>query len=230
MNPGEWYSTEGHALRVEKPIRMRVHRECHKCGRTFGLAKECLGCQHSRCKQCPRNPPKRTEAEREESRQKRAAMLKERELNPIIIADWDHSDKKILLRRPARPAGQDLIHKKPRQRIRRTCCQCQKLYSSGSKTCQSCQHARCTDCPRDPYVFSPIYSLFLSLSSYIYMLTASPDQRRAAIPTATPATSSEQTRSHTTNAMNARRCSPPTRQTEQPAYSVLTPSANHVTV
>ncbi|KAK0715034.1 hypothetical protein B0H67DRAFT_232411 [Lasiosphaeris hirsuta] len=150
LKPSEWHSTEGTALRVEKPIRMRVHRKCHVCDTSFGLGKECLKCKHPRCKQCPRVPPKRTEAEKEESRKKRAAILKERAENPPIIPDWDTSDKKIVLRKPAKTGGQDLIHRKPRQRVRRTCCQCTKLYASGTKTCESCSHVRCTDCPRDP--------------------------------------------------------------------------------
>lgn len=151
IRPNEWYSTEGHALRVEKPIRMRVSRECHKCGHTFGSAKECPGCKHVRCKECQRRPSKRTEAEKEESRKKRAAILKERAENPPIIADWDPKPlQKVILTRPSKHGGQDLVHRKPRQRVRRTCCQCQKLYSGLDKTCESCEHTRCTDCPRDP--------------------------------------------------------------------------------
>lgn len=150
IKPSEWYSAGGHALRVEKPIRMRVHRECHKCGHTFGLSKECPSCKHPRCKECQRRPPKRTEAEKEESRKRRAALVKERAENQPIIPDWDTSQKKIVLTRPSKQGGQDLVHKKPRQRVRRTCCQCEKLFSSGNKTCAGCEHVRCTDCPRNP--------------------------------------------------------------------------------
>lgn len=150
LKPSEWHSTEGHALRVEKPIRMRVHRKCHVCETSFGLGKECPKCKHPRCKQCPRVPPKRTEAEREESRKKRAAILKERAENPPIVPDWNPSNKKVVLKKPAKCGTQDLIHRKPRQRVRRNCCQCEKLYLSHSKTCDSCTHTRCTDCPREP--------------------------------------------------------------------------------
>jgi len=129
---------------------MRVHRKCHLCEATFGAAKECPKCKHVRCKQCPRLPPKRTEAEKEASRIKRAAMLKEQQENAPIIPDWNPQPKKIVLRRPAKTGGQDLVHKKPRQRVRRTCCECEKLYIPGNKTCEGCQHTRCTDCPRDP--------------------------------------------------------------------------------
>lgn len=151
IEPGKWHSTEGHAVRVEKPIRMRVRRECHKCGHSLGLAKECPNCKHHRCKECHRVPPKRSEAERVESRKKRAAMEKERAENPPIIADWDLSTRKVVtLTRPAKQGGQDLVHRKPRQRVRRTCCQCSALFRSPEKTCAVCQHIRCTDCPREP--------------------------------------------------------------------------------
>ena len=150
LKPSEWHSTEGDALRVEKPIRMRVHRKCHLCSTSFGLGKECPKCKHPRCKQCPRLPPKRTEAEKEASRIKRAAIIKERAEKAPIIPDWDPTPKKIVLTRPAKTGGQDLIYRKPRQRIRRTCCQCNILFPSGTKTCGGCSHGRCTDCPRDP--------------------------------------------------------------------------------
>lgn len=150
LKPSEWHSSEGHVLRVEKPIKMRVHRKCHVCSASFGVAKECPKCKHPRCKQCPRVPPKRTEAEREESRKKRAAILKERAENPPIIPDWDTTDKKVVLKRPAKTGGQDLVHRKPRQRVRRNCCQCSKLFGPHVKICDGCSHTRCTDCPRDP--------------------------------------------------------------------------------
>jgi hypothetical protein len=149
LKPSEWHSTEGHALRVEKPIKMRVHRKCHLCSTSFGLGKECPKCKHPRCKQCPRVPPKRTEAEKEESRKKRAAIIKERAEKAPIIPDWDPTPKKVILTRPAKTGGQDLYYRKPRQRIRRTCCECERLFT-GTKTCEGCQHNRCTDCPRDP--------------------------------------------------------------------------------
>jgi len=150
LKPSDWHSSEGHVLRVEKPIKMRVHRKCHVCNTSFGAGKECPSCKHPRCKQCPRVPPKRTEAEREESRKKRAAILKERAENPPIIPDWDTSDKKIVLKKPSKTGGQDLIHRKPRQRVRRNCCQCEKQFGAHVKTCEGCSHIRCTDCPRDP--------------------------------------------------------------------------------
>jgi len=149
IKPSEWHSTAGDALRVEKPIRMRVHRICHECQSTFGTSKECPKCKHPRCKSCTRYPPKRSEADKVLSRERRAAILKEREENAPILADWDTSDKKIVLKR-TKPGGGELVYKKPRQRVRRLCCKCEKLFGRGSKTCESCSHTRCTDCKRDP--------------------------------------------------------------------------------
>lgn len=162
----EWHSTEGDALRVNKPIRMRVHRTCHQCNTDFGTAKECTQCKHVRCKKCTRYPLKRTDAEKQAARERRAALIKEQKENAPIIADWDLSSKPIQLIKPSKTGGQDLVYKKPRQRLRRNCCQCQKLFVSGNKTCPGCSHSRCTDCPRDPYV-TTVDILFLAFI-YIY--------------------------------------------------------------
>ncbi|TQS34686.1 hypothetical protein Golomagni_04921 [Golovinomyces magnicellulatus] len=43
-------------VRVEKPIRVRILRLCHKCNTTFGRDKQCVVCQHVKCKQCARHP------------------------------------------------------------------------------------------------------------------------------------------------------------------------------
>lgn len=141
---------EGETLRVEKPIRMRVRHICDQCQTTFGATKECPKCKHSRCKKCERMPSKRTEAEKVASRERRAAILKERKENPILLPDWDHSRKRIPLTKPGRPGCPDLVYKRPRQRVRRNCCQCAVLIPSGTKKCSGCAHIRCTDCPRDP--------------------------------------------------------------------------------
>ncbi|EPE10663.1 hypothetical protein F503_05758 [Ophiostoma piceae UAMH 11346] len=148
--PSEWHSIEGDALRVNKPIRMRVHRTCHECKTDFGTAKQCPKCDHVRCTQCARYPPKRTEAEKLAARERRAQVIKEQKELAPIIADWDAPKKVFILSRPSKSGGQDLVYKKPRQRLRRNCCQCDKLFVGGSKACSACSHARCTDCPRDP--------------------------------------------------------------------------------
>lgn len=137
-------------LRVDKPIRIRVRRTCHVCDSTFAGAKECSGCQHVRCTDCPRYPPKRTETEKAASRERREAITRENKENPRLVADLYYDDGHIVLKRPSKTGGQDLIHRKPRQRVRRTCHECQALFSPSSKKCEGCGHIRCTDCPRDP--------------------------------------------------------------------------------
>ncbi|KAK8090718.1 hypothetical protein PG994_000223 [Apiospora phragmitis] len=87
VKPAEWNAARGDVLRVEKPVRIRIHRTCHKCQATFGTGNSCPGCQHRRCDQCARSPPKRTEEEKKASRQRRdatATAQKNQDLAPII--------------------------------------------------------------------------------------------------------------------------------------------------
>ncbi len=44
-------------------------------------------------------PPKRTEEEKQESRKRRAAIIKERAENAPILADWDVKEKKVPLKK-----------------------------------------------------------------------------------------------------------------------------------
>lgn len=125
--------------RIEKPIRMRVHRTCHKCGTSFGANKICSSCEHTRCTKCPRYPGKKT---------KKATQ------GPIAVGEISADDAKgmykLLLTKPSKTGGQPLVRKKPKQRVRRTCHSCSTLFQSGTKQCSSCGHIRCEDCPRDP--------------------------------------------------------------------------------
>ncbi|KAF4513065.1 hypothetical protein G6O67_000387 [Ophiocordyceps sinensis] len=152
INAEDWIRTTPNdtVLRIDKPIRIRVRRTCHRCNTALFQAKECPTCQHPRCTKCPRYPPKRTEAEKVASREKRAALIQANKENPPIITDYSYNDRGIVLKRPSKTGGQDLYQKKPRQRVRRTCHECQTLFTASSKKCQDCTHIRCTDCPRDP--------------------------------------------------------------------------------
>ncbi|KAI4106769.1 MAG: hypothetical protein L6R37_001971 [Teloschistes peruensis] len=48
------------ALRERHDIRVHVRWTCHLCSKTFkDLSRKCEGCQHERCDDCPRHPPKR---------------------------------------------------------------------------------------------------------------------------------------------------------------------------
>lgn len=57
ISTSDWpLSTAPPGDRVQKDIRMRVHRTCHKCSASFGPDKVCNSCNHKRCKKCPRHP------------------------------------------------------------------------------------------------------------------------------------------------------------------------------
>ncbi|KAI1386553.1 uncharacterized protein F4822DRAFT_319907 [Hypoxylon trugodes] len=152
IKPSEWHSSEGDVYRVEKDVRMRIHRECHRCHSAFGAGNECPNCQHRRCKRCTRTPPKRTEEERQALREKRAIQVQKNQFNAPIIPSYDYSEK-IILKKP-RKTGQDLVYKgKPRMRIRRHCHVCETLITSNARearVCDNCGHRRCGDCPREP--------------------------------------------------------------------------------
>lgn len=153
IKPSEWHSTEGDVLRVDKSVRMRIHRECHRCHASFGAGNECPSCNHVRCKKCTRNPTKRSESERQANREKREAQAKKNKETAPIIPSYDYAPTTIVLKRPSKTGGQDLVYKKHRMRVRRYCHVCNDLISAHSKqvrTCDNCGHKRCGDCPRTP--------------------------------------------------------------------------------
>lgn len=45
--------------RVEKPVRIRVHWECHECHSNLARNRICGSCGHRRCTDCKRSPAKR---------------------------------------------------------------------------------------------------------------------------------------------------------------------------
>ncbi|KAJ4368068.1 hypothetical protein N0V83_006423 [Neocucurbitaria cava] len=119
--------------RVEKSIRMRVHRSCHRCGTIFGAEKVCLKCEHKRCKKCPRYPKKKTPEDK----------LKEKDTS-------DRPKRKKVLTIMTR-SGNELAYDPPKQRVRRTCHKCETLFDPPTATiCEKCRHIRCTKCPREP--------------------------------------------------------------------------------
>ncbi|KAF2268717.1 hypothetical protein CC78DRAFT_575698 [Lojkania enalia] len=120
--------------RVEKPIRMRVHRSCHRCGTTYGSDKVCVKCTHKRCKKCPRFPKKKSAGEKGKE----------------VEQTFDRPRKKKLLTVTSKTGG-ELVYQPVRQRVRRTCHKCEALFIPPSSTiCERCRHIRCTKCPREP--------------------------------------------------------------------------------
>lgn len=154
----EWVSSNLTAQRIEKQVRMRIHRTCHNCGTTFGSAKACVKCEHTRCNKCPRYPVKKDKLTGDTSGKGKgvAAVASGPRASP--------EDKKFVLSKPSRTGGQDLVKKKPKQRVRRNCHECGTLFQPGNKTCQ-CGHVRCVECPRDPYVpvIRPLFTTLLTI-------------------------------------------------------------------
>lgn len=134
----EWITSHAEPTsvqRVEKPIRMRVHRTCHHCGTTYGADKICSKCEHKRCKKCPRYPKKRTPGDKGKEKEK------ERQVAP---------KKKKLLTITTKSGG-ELAYQPPKQRVRRTCHKCEAFFvPPTATTCEQCRHVRCVKCPRDP--------------------------------------------------------------------------------
>lgn len=139
---------EKESYRIEKPIRMRIHRTCHVCDTTFGSNKVCAKCEHVRCKQCPRYPVKKDKKPEDKGKAKEGAAAV---VGGIEVDTYYGLREQIQLTKPnPKPGAQPLVRKKPMQRVRRTCHECQTLYAAGVKICSNCGHVRCTDCPRDP--------------------------------------------------------------------------------
>ena len=140
LEPSEWTTpvTEG-APRVEKQVRMRVHRICHRCQTTFGQDKLCNHCQHTRCKKCPRFP-----ASKSKVKQGKGAAA-----GGVLIDDgMTKTDEALTM--PNRATGKEMTRKSPTQRVRRTCHECQTLFVGKAVQCENCKHMRCAKCPRDP--------------------------------------------------------------------------------
>ncbi|PCG97438.1 Zinc finger, FYVE/PHD-type [Penicillium occitanis (nom. inval.)] len=158
LEPQEWMSPRNYEVkRVEKPIKMRVRRTCHRCQTTFGSDRVCRNCQHVRCKACPRHPPARTKEEKEaralaKAKGKQPEKSSDTPATAAIIEPSDNTQKmeRTPLTMESRTGGQDVIYKEIKQRVRRTCHQCQTIFKGHSTVCESCGHIRCRNCPREP--------------------------------------------------------------------------------
>jgi len=131
--------------RIERPIRVRIHRSCHRCNATFGSNKTCAQCEHVRCKQCPRYPPKKIE------KKDKAPVTAPAVSDIEVDTYYGLREQQLPLTKPSlKPNAQPLVRKKPMQRVRRTCHACGRLFAPATKICADCSHVRCADCPRDP--------------------------------------------------------------------------------
>lgn len=163
--------------RVPKEIRMRVHRNCHKCSLSFGPDRICPGCSHKRCKKCPKYPyvspfpfpqfkerggkicgsPNRTanvvrlnRVKKPKDKSKGKERAGEKAAETTARKKKLHYDPNITI--PDRHGGQPRVRKLARQRVHRLCHRC-KTDFAGEKLCRNCGHTRCRTCPHDPLVF-----------------------------------------------------------------------------
>ncbi|TGO12902.1 hypothetical protein BTUL_0080g00220 [Botrytis tulipae] len=145
IEPHEWQSLTGEkdVWRIEKPIRMRIHRTCHKCDTTYGTNKICTNCEHPRCTKCPKYPLKKKD-------KGKTTVANTGPTKVEVDREWKKSEKFIMTLPSQKLGGQPLVRKKPTQRVRRTCHECSTLFTAGNKICTTCSHTRCADCPRNP--------------------------------------------------------------------------------
>ncbi|KAI5847459.1 hypothetical protein BZA05DRAFT_446947 [Tricharina praecox] len=134
-------STTPQSDRVQKDIRMRVHRSCHKCETPYGADKTCLECGHKRCKKCPRHPLKKSKDKGKEKVTTKTGIAPGYKKRKGDIAYG--------ITIPGRRGGQDLVRKEVRQRVHRKCHRCDTDFAS-EKVCGKCKHNRCKKCPRHP--------------------------------------------------------------------------------
>lgn len=141
-------------LRVEKQIRMRIRYTCHLCERLFGADRSCKTCNHKRCQQCPRHPPKwrgesknREEADKENSTKDKLAI----DTDVVILRKREHEEVENITRsrsRGKKQASEDTAI--PVTQLLQHCChKCNTAFEQRSRLCSSCGHIRCSRCPRN---------------------------------------------------------------------------------
>ena len=116
-------SRHGGLQMVHESRATLVERTCHECLTPMLPAgrPDCQACGHIRCNRCTRG------------------VHKSRNLNYAIAGNSKAKAAPVLER----------VYKKPRQRIRWTCDQCQEPFRERDR-CSACNHDRCEDCIRDP--------------------------------------------------------------------------------
>lgn len=154
LGPDDWTPpSRSNVERVAKPIRMRVHRECHQCQITFGRDKVCASCHHIRCTQCPRYPARKKKApEVEDLGASAGPGGGPSSGNGLLVVDTNTQSKtsEVLLTMPGRTPGKELVRREPLQRVRRTCHKCESVFQGKDQACLKCNHERCSKCPCDP--------------------------------------------------------------------------------
>ncbi|KAI9667613.1 MAG: hypothetical protein M1821_000429 [Bathelium mastoideum] len=124
--------------RIHRPIRMRVHRTCHRCKTTFGPDKTCVNCHHRKCTKCPRYPVKKPKKQVVDSGSGPAGKRSSPE--PPSTAGALRTRKE-----------DTNIHKSVQPAVSRFCHKCDTMFDPPNQsTCQGCGHNRCTRCLQQP--------------------------------------------------------------------------------
>lgn len=146
FEPRDWKpTTREDSERVERKVRMRVHRICHRCQASFGSDKVCSKCQHMRCKKCPRFPAKPPlDSQAAQDSPSDLAILVDHPSQLKAATDLSY------LKFQSRVTGIELSRQAPVHRVRRRCHQCDTMFVGTAVECASCKHLRCAQCPRDP--------------------------------------------------------------------------------
>ena len=115
------------ALSLLQPRAQLVRRKCHECETPFEPAgqTDCQTCGHATCNLCLYETLESPEQPTQAGEQQQPAPT------PFIVATVHR------------------VYKRPRQRVRWTCEQCQALFTD-REVCQACGHRRCGDCIRSP--------------------------------------------------------------------------------
>lgn len=139
IEPGEWVTAPANPSpqRVEKKIRMRVHRSCHRCQTTFGVDRVCINCQHTRCKKCPRYPSKKDAAsgDLDHGKGKMSTIQQRSQFAPRVAVSNKYVQAITLPPGDARRPLED-------------CHSCKVKGTPVLTTfCGGCNHVRCERCP-----------------------------------------------------------------------------------
>ena len=133
---GEWTPPfKGDSVRVEKKVRVRIHRHCHRCQTMFGIQKKCVECGHTRCKKCPKS---------------KMTGLKDRKGKSVVAGGLVVDDRYMsmmepdVLSMPYRRSVRELAGSAPR-----VCHKCQTMFFGNAPQCGACGHQRCAQCPQD---------------------------------------------------------------------------------
>lgn len=161
--------------RIEKAVRVRVRRHCHRCQAIFGQDKVCQECNHKRCTKCPRFPAKKAIAgtfggddvavkKKSDGKVRGTTVLDDLNMLSNPTDGQVHKDGKQSRSKSGKDIADDPDEpfndwvrsqnartvKKPRQLVRYVCDGCDSQFENKGQPCVECHHLRCDNCKREP--------------------------------------------------------------------------------